>query len=220
MLRYCILTFSICIVSASVAQEESKYDRVVPNHAVKYSPLHLLNFYSTVQLAYERRLGEKTSLQLDAGYIVDLGTYDREATNRTGFKVKLEPRYYFGVSYGRTFSWYAALEGYYHRAKYNRMATRQECFDTECQIQFLRRFQYAIRYREPGVGFKVGFVKYFDKVMMDINTGWAVRFVSYEKPSFTPGFNEMDWSWGPQVPNETSRVGVMPLLGFRLGYSF
>src|SRR5688572_12878470 len=107
-----ILTF-VLSVNCVRAQDESESGNVVPVHAVKFSPFHLINLYPTIQCAYEFRVSKKWTLQLDGG--LALNTHfsedqNKEITNKKGYKLKLEPRYYFDWGRQTQTAFYGATE--------------------------------------------------------------------------------------------------------------
>ncbi len=217
-----IVALSVVILCGSLchAQDELTVDMLVPDKAIKVSPLHLINFYPTVQVAYEQKILKRLTAQLDAGYVV---RYTNAVTNsefkdKRGVKGKLEARYYFWGRADKRKLYYAAAEGYMNVVNFDREDSRTECFDLECTNTFRRIYDYKVEYREQGFSLKAGMLKYFSKrIMFDINSGFTLRFVRYNKPNLIPEFSE-DAEFFLDIPNENNRITVSPNLGVRFGY--
>jgi len=207
MTRICALF--LLVVSDCFGQEST--------HAIKFSPFHLIGFYPTIQLAYERGLTDNFSLQGEVGYVLRYKSDDIEFKDKRGIKLKVEPRFHLLPDIYRERSSYIAGEIYLNAINFDRQEWRTECFDVECQNNYLQRYDYLVRYREMGFGFKYGFARYFDDFIVDLNCGWAVRFVDYKKPDLLRQFLEEESEWF-EIPNERKRVGFMPLVGIRFGY--
>ncbi len=211
----------VCLAAAHLlpAQDSLKKVKVLPKHAFKWSPLHLINFYPTIQAAYEYRFTDQYSLQLDGGYIVNFPeSNNTRFQNKRGTKLRLEGRYYFGIQPVKLKAFYGAVELYYNAVNFDREESRVECFDIDCNNPFIRNYVYKVRYRENGLGLKLGYTKFYNRFLFDINTGWAIRNVNYIEPSWLDqGDNWDDWVFVP-IPNERKRIAIMPLLGIRIGY--
>ena len=137
---------------------------------------------------------------------------------KRGVKLKLEPRYYLSVSRKGHVLWYAAGEVYFNRIRFDRKATRRECFDRDCQFQYERQFFFRGAYRESGVGLKGGLMIGRNRLLLDINSGFALRMIDYTVPEVTPGWPGDETQAWYDIPNESDRTAIGPLLGIRLGY--
>lgn len=191
----------------------------LPRHVVKFSPLHLINFYPTLQVAYEFRLKNNFALQADLGYVLSYKiNTDPEFKDKRGVKLKTEVRYYllsFITSHG---AWYLSAEPYINIINFDRQTVQTECFDLDCTIQYRRWYDFKVKYREQGIAFKYGIHRYAGKITLDMNIGLVLRHVDYKKPNIPRGFNEPDeWGWF-EIPNEEKRTVIGPTVGFRLGY--
>jgi hypothetical protein len=217
---FAVLFFSaLCIVAN--AQDTLSVRDIVPDKAIKISPLHLVNFYPTVEVSYEHRIAKRTSLQLEVGYVLDYETFDVDFRDKRGVKLKLEARNYFSVKSERYKLFYYAGEAYWNAVNFDRDASRVECFDDQCNSQFVRFAEYKMEYREGGFTGKIGYFKYIRKsdFFIDFNTGWTIRSILYREPSdFLFAEIEDDVNNFLDYPNETDRITVSPNFGFRLGY--
>lgn len=206
------------------AQDMTLYNIPIPVHAVKLSPFHVLNFYPTIQVAYEHKVGMRSTIQLDAGCVLnDRNSDSRKFHRKRGVKLKTEWRYYYGERAARNVLFYGAIESYYNIINFNRTKSVIECFDEDCTQQYERRYPaYKVKYREPGLNLKWGFVKYYSKLLFDINLGISYRYVVYKQPRYIPDTNVLLFvdDEGPlfDIPNEKTRLGVSPVLGIRFGY--
>jgi hypothetical protein len=192
---------------------------LVPQQAVKFSPLHLVNFYPTIEFSFEQKVAKQLTIQLEGGYVLDYGNdWSTDYLDKRGAKGKLETRYYF---FGRTDKkkiYYVGAEGYANVINFDRVSSRQECFDLECEHMFIRTAPFKMEYREKGFTLKAGLMKYFGKFFFDFSGGWTLRDIHYREPfSFSEGFE--DWNLF-EIPNEEDRVALSPNFGVRFGYRF
>jgi hypothetical protein len=212
-----LVTLILLLTSINIFAQDSLEIRHKPEHAIKWSPIHLLGFYPTLQLAYEASAGKKLSVQGDVGYVINYqGDTDTEYMHKRGVKLKAELRYYFESLPGSRDGFYASIEPYVTSINFDRSITISECFDPNCQNSYLRNSSYKVEYRETGFSGKGGYVIYFDNdILLDISIGWSWRVVNYDQPEnvrpTTSGFNFFG-------PNEEDRIVLSPLLGVRVGY--
>jgi hypothetical protein len=190
---------------------------VVPHQAVKFSPLHLINFYPTFEFSYEQKIAPQVTVQLEAGYVLNYSNeWDEDFIDKRGVKLKLEGRYYF---FGRTDKrkvYYVAGEVYSNIINFDRVRTTEECFDVNCGHIFRRTAEYKIEYREKGFSVKAGLIKRFGKFLFDLNSGLTLRDIEYrEPPILAEQFS--DWMFG-EIPNERDRTTWSPNIGVRFGY--
>lgn len=205
------------------AQDSLSFDTLVPEHAIKFSPLHLINFYPTIEVSYERKIAKRITLQFEVGYLLDYGSdLYSDFHNKRGVKLKLEGRHYFWGRIDRRKLYYVSVEPYMNIVNFDREDMRQECFDLECNHIYTRQYFYTMEYREQGVSVKLGLLRYMfrSNFMFDLNSGFTLRVVRYKEPAnLVGGFGDDDWTF-LNIPNETDRVTISPNLGIRLGYRF
>jgi hypothetical protein len=203
------------------AQDSASFEVLVPRHAVKISPLHLINFYPTLELSYERQIAKQITLQFEVGYLLDYGSdLYSDFQNKRGVKLKLEGRYYFWGRTDRRKLYYLSVEPYMNAVNFDRQDSRRECFDLECNHIYMREYFYKMEYREQGVSVKLGLLRYMfgSNFIFDLNSGFTLRVIRYKEPGNLVGeFGEGDWTF-LDIPNETDRVTISPNLGVRLGY--
>jgi hypothetical protein len=191
-----------------------------PSKVLKLSPLHLYNFYPTIELSYEHRVKGKFTTQIEAGYVLDYSlNTNTKYQNKRGFKLKLEPRYYFAHSRTNRVNFYTSAEGYLNRINFDRESFETRCFDGSCSFQFRQRTSYEMRYREQGFSIKMGWVINLHRFLFDFNSGLTVRRIRYygdrsnQRNDFLLFGNWFE-------PNETARTVISPNVGIRLGYRF
>lgn len=208
----------LCKVLHCHAQDSLNFDRLVPGSAVKFSPLHLLNFYPTVEVSYEQKLYRRVTLQAEVGYIVNYRVdYKSRFDNKRGVKLKLEPRYYFWGRTDKKKMYYASAEPYFYVINFDRNDSREECFDVECTSRFRRTYHYKVKYRESGFTLKAGYIRYYARFFLDFNSGLTLRNIRYYEPDWVePGLEESFIF--VKIPNEEDRITVSPHLCVRLGY--
>ncbi|MEX1239480.1 MAG: hypothetical protein WEB30_07175 [Cyclobacteriaceae bacterium] len=208
--------------TCAFAQEPLTAFRLVPDKAIKVSPLHLLNFYPTIELSYEQKVFTRFTTQFEMGFVLDYpSSVDESFQNKRGVKIKLEGRYYFTSSPDRERIYYTAFEPYFNAINFDRNRVFTECFDLECNHRFTREYAYKTRYREQGINLKAGIVRYLGRaIFLDFNSGLSLRHVDYDSPN-TGSRSVIDDMWPSfQIPNENDRLALSPNMGFRLGYRF
>lgn len=215
--------FLLAAQTVAYAQEPVTESALVPHAAIKVSPLHLLNFYPTLEWSFEQRILPSFTLQAEAGYVLDFGSdTDYDFRHKRGVKLKLEGRYYFGSVSDRKKIYYGAVEPYLNVINFDRYFSVQECFDLECNHLYRREYFGKVAYREHGVSVKIGLLRYLgQRTFLDMSTGVTLRNVRYEEPPRPRSFNEFDeQNFFFPVPNENDRMGFSPNLGLRFGYRF
>jgi hypothetical protein len=160
---------------------------------------------------------ETMTIQLDGGYIINYKSDELKFKDKSGFKIKVEPRHYFGTR-SDNFGFYVALELYHNRVSFDHNNTQTECFDESCMDKYRRTYFYRARYEEYGVAAKVGMLIYFfDNFIVDYNLGIGERFIDYTFPGYIridrdPLSDQFD------VPRTTDRNALAPFINFRVGY--
>lgn len=191
----------------------------IPQQAIKFSPLHLVNFYPTLEFSFEQKIATRVTVQLEVGYVLDYKDIGREDfENKRGVKLKTESRYYFFGRADKRKAYYLAGELYTNIINFDRELTTQECFDVGCEHMFTRTDEYKMEYREKGFTIKAGMLKRWGKFLFDLSSGFTVRDIEYREPSnLVEQFND-DWAFF-QIPNETDRIALSPNFGIRFGYT-
>lgn len=210
----------LIVASSSVLGQDSLMTEAVliPDRAIKLSPFHLMNFYPSLQVSYEHAVGARTTLQAEAGYVMEY--IEREDfQNRRGAKTRLEIRQYLeGVEEKRKL-YYMAAELYGNFVNFERADFVVDCFDLECNHTFTQQRYYKVRYREQGLNLKVGMLRYFrmeTRVFLDMSLGVTLRRIRYHKPA--PEGTFRDVFFFSVSPNEENRFAGRPYMGLRLGY--
>lgn len=207
----------LCNAQDSLRISEAK--TIIPRHAIKFSPFHLLSFYPTVQLAYEVKVAPLVTIQFDGGVVVETNNLDEDFRDKRGYKVKVEPRYYFMFGGRSGMAWYSAAEIYRNAVDFERSSDETECFDADCMNRYTRRYTYRVDYREHGLALKFGFVKHFHPFLIDVSSGFAVRFIDYSAPPhITLERDDADFLF--EIPIVADRTAFAPVFNFRIGYRF
>lgn len=222
-----LLLFVTCVsaYAQSLPGDSLKYSNL-PKHAVKFSPLSLLTFYPTIQVAYETRLVRNISMQVDLGYVLSTPSAlfeseddDMSFKDMRGAKLKLELRYYapFSLKFKRAHH-YFSLEPYLNTVRFNRDSWVTQCFDVECTAQFRQLYTYKMQYREGGASFKYGIQIYSEKLIFDFSAGLRIRDIYYsDAPEFDGVIDDITTIFF-DIPNETNRTVTEPVLSAKIGY--
>lgn len=219
-LRLTVLAVAMTACTFCMAQDSlriAQAKNVIPRHAIKFSPFHLLSFYPTVQLAYEAKVAPLITIQFDGGIVIDTYNNNSDFKNKRGYKIKVEPRYYVMIGERSKMGWYLAAELYRNAIDFERSSDETECFDQDCLNRFTRRYTYRVDYREHGLALKFGFVKHFHPFLLDVSSGFAVRFIDYSAPSYVT-LERQDAGFLFEVPIVADRTGFAPVINFRIGY--
>lgn len=193
---------------------------LVPRQAIKFSPLHLINFYPTFELSFEQKVARQVTVQLEGGYVLNYSNdWNTEFMDKRGVKLKLEGRYYFFGRMDKQKLYYVSGEAYANIINFERNFSQQECFDLDCEHIFIRHEMATMGYREKGFTIKAGLMKYFGNFFFDFNSGWTVRDIEYRE--LTDFGIERNREWGIfDIPNEDKRIILAPNVGARLGFRF
>jgi hypothetical protein len=197
------------------ARDSADNKWLAPSQVIKFSPLHLMNFYPTIELSYEHRLADRFTLQGEFGYVLDYeNDTNKEFQDKRGFKAKIEPRYYLGYS-EKHMSFYTSAELYLNRINFDRETYVNGCIDQWCDFAFVQRTDYEMKYREHGVSLKLGWIIHIHRFLIDLNSGWTVRVIEYsgQQENFDDMIEFFDFG-----PDETDRTQLSPNLGIRFGY--
>jgi hypothetical protein len=221
--RLLLTALSLFLFSGASAQDSLTVSMLVPDKAIKVSPLHLLNFYPTIEVSYEQKLWPDITAQFEVGWVVPIGNYvDDDFLNKRGVKLKLEGRYYFWGRTDRRKMYYLAVEPYMNMINFDRQRTRTECFDLECTSLFTRSTVAKMEYREQGVSVKGGLIRYWSKnIFIDVNSGFTFRNIRYTDappPPTIGGVFINDEGNFLDIPNEQDRIAIIPQLCARIGY--
>lgn len=214
-----VFSLLVCFLMSGnlFAQDSLTMDMIVPKSAVKFSPLHLINFYPTIEVSYEHKIARQTTLQAEVGYVLDFSTDSRaDFQDKRGVKLKLEGRYYFFGRTDRHKLYYLGFEGYTNIINFDRQTSQRECFDLNCDHTFVRNYAYKMEYREKGATIKVGWMKFYSRFFFDFSSGWTVRDIIYKEPSDILLAPDDDWNF-LDIPNETTRTVLSPYMGLRMG---
>lgn len=188
----------ICITFSALMVHGQEAHPVPPRHAIKLSPLHLLNpELASVQLAYEYRFANSLSVQVEGGYVFGDARWTYPTEEARGIKLKEDVRWYF--SYDEVTKGFDQNIG---KGLYLSMEFHQN------RMEFIRDAHKP--YRQTGHGFKVGFVRYSAwRFLFDLNLG-----LSFARSNMEPVGIPLN---GYEEGINGYKI-VLPILGFRMGY--
>jgi hypothetical protein len=188
----------------------------VPRQAIRFSPLHLLSFYPTLQFSVEQRLYRQLTLVGEYGQVLNYSNSNKYS-NKRGYKAKGELRYY--ITQYKRLTVYAAGEYYWNAIRFDRWAQRREYFD---QYPILVKFPYMVTNNEYGVALKGGFlIQMPHKMFFDFNVGLRMRVIDYDKPVLDMDERDArDDGRGGLEPEEDDRTVPGIVVGVRFGYRF
>lgn len=189
----------------------------VPRQAIRFSPLHLVSFYPTLEFSLEQRLYKQVTLVGEYGHVLNYGNTNSHS-NKRGHKAKAELRYY--LHHVRRLTFYAAGEYYWNAIRFDRWAQRTEFLDASFDFPIIRKFAYPVVYDEYGVSLKYGLLIDLPKhLFLDFNAGLRMRVIDYDKPTLAAGEVDTD-DHNFLAPGEDDRTVPGFVVGVRLGYRF
>jgi len=208
-----------------IAQSQLPDRTYIPKLAVKYSPLHMIYFYPSIQVAVEHRLYRNLTIQYDAGIVFNYNENNSSADyqNRRGYRLIGELRYY--LPFTRKVPFYLAAEGYYHNITFHRNAVLGYYSDNDKSYTYYQYIQHTVRTEQSGGGLKFGMLLYpawnrNSRFFFDINGGLAIRNITYTNENLPPGnyayFYDDDFNIF--APDENNHTELRPVLGIRIGY--
>jgi hypothetical protein len=191
----------------------------IPRVIIKFAPLSLIDFYSSIQAGVEFRLSPLVGLQTELGYIMPLTgnlIYDYEQYKRmTGVRSRNEIRFYLGNSFidGEQ---YLALEAMFTRVRFQ----REGIFGFNCgtfECDYFEKSHYSLVQNIKAFHVKYGFQNInYKNIVFDFYGGVGIRSVevlTVDKPEATQFRRPLFW-------NGENIVTVWPSLSFgvKVGY--
>jgi hypothetical protein len=221
--RFLYTTVMMAAINQCIAQDGHI---APPRLSVKWSPLHLIYFYPSIQIGIEHKLFNNITLQYDLGLVVDLGIRSgEEFADRHGFRGIAEVRYY--IPSPPKIPFYIAGEFYYSNIRFDRSnIIGYDCYGGDCF--YYEHITYRVKNGHQGAGLKYGILLFpgWNKnrsFFFDLNVGVAYRSISYHHPGKPAAPNVTYFENEDEFfirPSEKDRREFRPVLGFRLGYSF
>ncbi|MBW8050211.1 MAG: DUF3575 domain-containing protein [Cytophagales bacterium] len=218
-IKYIICVFGFIIVffsNISYAQN----DTIAKKSSVfilKFAPLSLVDFiYTTIQFAGELSLKDKTSYQLELGYMSNFLSI-RENNNQ-GYRIRSEVRFYKKQNFQGI---YLTPEILFINVKYD-YARR---FSKDTLYPYSSSYIDTIEIKKIVLAatFKIGYQKIFkSNIVLDFYGGLGLRYIN-TKHLFFPQtgylFQHAD-CWSCQDDTEGDRFIPNVSLGFKVGYLF
>ncbi|HEY5750824.1 MAG TPA: hypothetical protein VIU12_32395 [Chryseolinea sp.] len=218
----CLVGMILCQTLPGVAQQSYHIEQ--PKLAVKWSPLHLIYFYPSFQVAVEHKLTQHINLQYDFGWILHYPSSNTEEfSNKSGYRGIAELRYYLPSPPKIPF--YLAGEYYYSRVAFDRSEViGYDCASGNCD--YFQYTTYKVVHHNQGVGMKFGLLLFpgWNKnrsFFFDVNGGVAYRSILYTdvgKPNTPQAQSFSNHSEDLFAPTERDHGEFRLIVGIRLGY--
>ena len=209
-------------IHQSIAQS---YRIEPPRLAVKWSPIHLINFYPSIQIGLEHKLFRNITMQYELGAIIDMGVMSNDDfIDQRGFRAIGEVRYYLPSPPKIPF--YIAGEYYYGDIRFDRSdVIGYNCQGGECL--YFEYITHRVNHRHQGVGLKYGILLFPGwnknrKFFFDLNVGAAYRSIRYNYPELPDGndITRFEQKSDDHIfrPEENKGRHVRPVVGLRMSY--
>lgn len=219
----CFLTVTI-ICNQKIFGQTNRIE--APAFAIKYSPVHLIYFFPSVQFSVEHKVLKNINFHYDLGKVVNYRDTESERySNRRGFRGIAEIRWYLPSP--PKVPLYVAGDFYYSRIQFDRSTVMgHHCETRDCD--YFEYITYKVNYDSHGFGLKFGSLLFpgWNKnrsVFIDVNTGFTYRDTSFSdvgKPVIPDTlFFEKD-GFRLFALNEKNHHVFQPVFGMRVGYRF
>ncbi len=236
MIRFLFCFYCVLLPLASFSQIEgtsadgdaSEEPELQTRTILKFAPLSLLDIYSSIQFAVEQKVGAKTSLQIEAGYIlpIDLNDGRRDANyeNMRGLRLRSEFRYYLVLNKMNTGGLYMAPEFLFINLNYDVEEIDKVFFLNGEGAFYYRQTEFDVDKRVFGYHLKIGYQKVFtDGFVLDFYAGLGGRNVIVESGRpIDDGFDIMEdrdeWRLFPIEKEDGNFSRISASLGFKLGF--
>lgn len=195
---------------------------------LKFAPLSLLDIYSSVQFAVEQKVGARTSLQLEAGYILPInlndGRGDANYENMRGLRLRSEFRYYLVLNKERTGGLYMAPEFLFINLDYDVEEIAKFYFLNGDGDFYYKQSEFGIDKRVFGYHLKTGYQKVFtDGFVLDFYAGLGGRNVVVQsgrptEDGFAIVHDRDEWRLFPNEKEDGNFSRISASLGFKLGF--
>lgn len=162
-------------------EKSEKESGIIPVVVVKWSPLHLLNTFSTAHLDVEVKLAKNITFQAGGSPVIPTTSTNSTIGERRGYKLKSEARYYFTPRPGRNTLFYLALSFDYNRLMNEKWGTFGfDCVWDNCAYQQSTKFEE--RRITQVVGGRFGLHIYLTHwLLLDVNAGVGIRWLDFDR---------------------------------------
>lgn len=185
-----------------------------------------MDIYSSIQFAVEQKVGPKSALQLEAGYIFPLsvneGDQNENYENMSGLRIRSEYRYYLIVSKEKKGGLYLAPELLFIDLNYDMEEIDRVYFFQGDGSYYYKKYEYGIDKKIFGLHAKIGYQVISGRFVMDFYGGLGGRNVSVKsgKPGeegleFDEDRNEWDFFSSDKESGKFPRFSAS--LGFKVG---
>jgi hypothetical protein len=213
-----LLTLLPLIVSPDVSYCQRPSPIIKSN--IKFSPLHLINSFPTIQLGYERNLPKKFSINLEAGHVVG-NPESKEYPNKRGKKFREEIRYYYKFNPRKENAFYGAFDFFQNYLRFDESGTINLCDDLEClNSTKIELGPQKVKLNEKGFGIRMGVTEFSGRFIFDFNWGVSFRWVTWHRPFFklTPDTGTIGLPIEYFIRDDDNHFRIFPSLGIRIGY--
>ena len=173
---------ALCVLNAQAQESDSTNRRGIPKLAIKWSPLHLINTFPTVQIDAEAKIAEHWSFQAGGSPVIYFDDDRQNSTsfNRRGFKLKSEVRYYLTKQLNtKATIFYTGLGFDYNNLLYN--SIRNYYFECGPDCYYRERRSIENKKKIYSLTHRLGLQTYMtDWLLFDVNLGWGARWGYYE----------------------------------------
>lgn len=174
----CSFNVNCQILRDSLSQKETLTPRVI----LKWAPLSLIDIYSSVQFALEYRIGGKSTVQAEAGYIFPIhiseSSFRDNYDNMRGYRVRTEYRYYLHIK-DRTGGFYVAPEFLFININFDEKDVIQIPMNSFGDFYY-QEMRYDVNKTVFGYHLKAGYQVVRDRLVFDFYAGFGSRHVNVQ----------------------------------------
>lgn len=216
----CFLFFPSIVNSQSLNDSLPQKETLNPRIILKWAPLSLIDIYSAVQFALEYRIGGKSAIQAEAGYIFPINISESSIRdnydNMKGYRLRTEYRYYLSIKKNRTDGFYLAPELFFISIKFDERNAVKIPLNAFGDFYYQEK-QFKVNKTIFGYHLKVGYQQLLtDWLVIDFYAGLGVRHVNFSSDeSLDDWLNKRNSIFFSEDREQTERVSAS--YGIKLG---
>lgn len=158
-------------------------ERLTPKVILKWAPLSLIDIYSAVQFALEYRIGGRSTVQGEAGYIFPINILESgirdDYNDMNGYRLRAEYRYYLSVKKNRTDGFYLAPELFFISINFDEKNVVKIPLNSVGDFYYQEK-QFKVNKRIFGYHLKVGYQQMLtERLVIDFYGGLGVRHINF-----------------------------------------
>lgn len=216
-MRKLLILFLLCPLFVQ-AQNPFSFDSVYNSPVLKFSPLSLLDPLPSVQFALEYQVGRKTSIQHEAGYIINLLYSDPIYQDAEGLRLRNEVRLYFQPKGNRLEGFYFAPELLFIYFEHKRQGILGFGCEDSFGCDYYQDIYFNAQQQVYALHSKIGFQSIYKRLLVDLYTGLGYRYVRVRNRNLHLNLIDVEEEFFDFRKDEGDYHMPSLSLGFKIGY--